>query len=140
MTKRTASAADAPTRFDNVTDAMLADELGAIDEELDAVKERQDEARREMVRRGKGALEGLTHTVLRAQIQTTTIDTAAIRKEMGDTWCSERSKPGTRTTYRIDRKGDVAEPIAEPEPVPAPAPARKPRPANARKAAALEAA
>lgn len=110
MTKRTVKPVEPPTRFANLSDAKLADEFGAIETEHDALKARQDEAREELTRRRKWAIEGQAFTVLKAVTATSSLDTGAIRKEMGEAWVSARTKPGTRTTYRVAKKGEVCEP------------------------------
>lgn len=108
------AAAPAPTRFHALSDAQLADEIGAIDGEMDAAKTRQDEARAEMTARGKWAIEGRLFTVQKSVCATSSIDTAAVRAEMGEAWVAAHSKPGKRTNFKVGRKD-------------APAPARKPR-------------
>ena len=113
MSSRARPAPGAPTRFSNYADAELADELGRIDEETRALEAREKEAREEMTRRGRWAIEGEAFVVTKSVIPTMALDTAAVRAEMGEDWVRGYSKPGQRTTYRVGRKGQPAEPATK---------------------------
>ena len=87
--------------FDNVTDAMLADQLGDIDAGMEALKARQELARAEFVRRKIDSARGELFVVTRSLGSQTRLDTKAVKAEMGADWCAARSKTSPTATFRV---------------------------------------
>jgi hypothetical protein len=98
----------APTPFDNVSDGAIADEWGRIAARQDKDDARLEALKKEFNRRGLRLAQGEKFIVLKKVEVGTRINTAAIRAEMGEAWCSERSKSSSRTSF-------VVTPVAAPE-------------------------
>ena len=89
------------TQFDNLTDAALADEIGALDREAKALKERLDAAKAEFKARGLDKASGEKFSVTRSAATRWSLDAKGIRAEMGEAWADARSKLAHVVSLRI---------------------------------------
>ncbi len=96
------------TQFDNLTTAALADEFGALDCQVKALEARLAAIKAELKRRGGDAIEGAHFLVTRSEAVRWTLDTTAIRSEMGEEWCNRRSKAAAVTSFRVKAHAPVA--------------------------------
>lgn len=91
------------TRFDNLSDAELVDELGSLKVELAQMGAREEALKAELIARGAGEFEGvLFRATVSPETTRWTIDGAAIKAEMGDAWVLRRSKQSrVRAAVRV---------------------------------------
>ena len=97
-----------PTRFANITNAMLADAYGAAQELCKAAEVEKDALKSEFIRRKLFLADGDTFVVTRADVSSSRLDTTKVRVAMGDDWCAKYSKPQKSTSLRATKK-DPAE-------------------------------
>ena len=95
--------------FANFSNVMLADEMGAIDRQIDVLKAREKAAREEMTRRKLNSIEGARFIIVKSVTETATLDSKGVRTEMGDDWYEARQKAGSRTTYTAIEKSQDPE-------------------------------
>ena len=89
------------TTFNNLTDAMLADEIGGLDVEAKALREHSDAAKAEFKTRGLGKAAGDRFTVTKAESVRWTLNTTAVKEEMGEDWVTKRSRQMPVVSLRI---------------------------------------
>ena len=90
-----------PNPYVRLSDAQLADVLGALEAAYDGVKQRRDTARAVMAARGLNALQGLRFVVVRAVEGIDRLDSKTLKKTFGQEWYAKWLKPGTRTRYTV---------------------------------------
>lgn len=98
-----------PSRFANVTDAMLADAYGTASAAEKIAEAEKDALKSEFIRRKLWSAAGDAFVVTRSEIPQERLDTTKIRVEMGEDWCKARSRSTLAVSLRASRK-DPAEP------------------------------
>jgi hypothetical protein len=88
-------------RFHNLSPAMLADLIGKMDREAKAAMADLDAAKDAFKARGLLIAEGDTHSVMVQKSVRQTLDTSAVKAEMGQVWFDDHSKLGEVVTLRI---------------------------------------
>jgi hypothetical protein len=88
-------------RFHNLSPAMLADLIGKLDSESKAATAELDAAKDAFKSRGLLVAEGDTHSVMVQKSIRQTLDTSAVKAEMGQVWFDDHSKLGEVVTLRI---------------------------------------
>jgi hypothetical protein len=107
-------ATEHPTRFDNLSDGQLVDELGALKAELAELNERENALKSALIARGVGEVEGARFRAsISAESIRWTLDGAAVKAEMGEAWVPRHSKrsrvsPAVRIAARIASSGRIA--------------------------------
>ncbi|BCI68074.1 hypothetical protein [Acetobacter aceti] len=79
-----ATSSNTTTRFDNVSDAMLADMIGYADAKAKAAAEEVSALKEELKRRGAEKIEGSHFSVTNKEQISARLDTKAIRARLGD--------------------------------------------------------
>jgi hypothetical protein len=105
-----ATAINTTNRFHNISPEMLADMIGQLDREAKAAMSALEEAKDAFKFRGLLIAAGEAFSV---QVQKTirqTLDTAAVKAEMGQQWFDDHSRLGEVTSLRI--AASAAEAIA----------------------------
>ena len=86
--------------FANATPEFLTDELGRIRKDIKALEKEKDLVSEALKARGRilelNTFTGEYYTSEVVEMSRSGLDTAAIREEMGEDWCAERTKT---TTY-----------------------------------------
>jgi hypothetical protein len=95
-------------RFHNLSPAMLADLIGKLDREAKAATGELDAAKSAFKARGLLIVEGDTHTVMVQKSIRQTLDTSAVKAEMGQVWFDDHSKLGEVVTLRISASAPQA--------------------------------
>ena len=90
-----------PSKFDNLSDAALADDLGALDCQAKALAERMKEIKAELDRRGIDQAVGDEFTVTKSEAVRWNLDLTAAKKALGEAWCTAHSKVAAVTSFRI---------------------------------------
>jgi hypothetical protein len=85
----------------NLSAGDLVDELGAIKAEAAEVKAREDALRAELISRKLSEAEGALFRASVTEATRWTLDTDRVKSEMGDAWCTARSKVAAVTTVRV---------------------------------------
>ena len=88
-------------RFHNLSPAMLADLIGQLDRTAKAATADLDAAKDAFKARGLLIAEGDTHSVMVQKSIRQTLDTSAVKAEMGQVWFDDHSKLGEVVTLRI---------------------------------------
>lgn len=87
-------------RFDNVSDAALADMIGALDVRIKALGEEIEPLKEEFKRRGCSAVRGSQFVVTASTSTSKRIDTKRLREVLGDA-VSEVEKETTSTRILV---------------------------------------
>jgi hypothetical protein len=96
-----------------LNDQQLADEIGRLDIMYKAYRDALDAAKSEFKVRGIAECHGETFTVAVRSDVRWTLDTKAVKAEMGEDWYTERSKIQAVATVSIKaNKGLVAQTVA----------------------------
>jgi hypothetical protein len=95
-------------RFHNVSPAMLADLIGQLDKQAKAATAELETAKDAFKARGLLVANGETFAVCLLNSIRQTLDTNAVKSEMGQAWFDDHSRLGEVTTLRIS----VAKPVA----------------------------
>jgi hypothetical protein len=93
--------ATATTTFDNLTDAMLADAIGDLDATIKNLQARMKEAKAEFIGRGLEKVAGERFTAALTNAVRWSLDTKAVKDEMGEDWYTARSRITPTTSLRI---------------------------------------
>jgi hypothetical protein len=88
-------------RFHNMPASMLADAVGALDAQIKALEAEKEEARMALKARGIARAEGDRFTVTFSTSIRQTLDTAAVKTEMGQQWFDDHSKLAEVTAMRV---------------------------------------
>lgn len=87
--------------YTSLTDAQLSDEIGRLDIMTKAYQQALEAAKSNFKMRGVAVAEGENFTTT-VRIDTRwTLDTKAVKKEMGDAWYEQRSKVSTVATLSV---------------------------------------
>lgn len=89
------------TKFDNLSDAALADEIGELDCQAKAIEARIKDLKLELTRRGVEKAEGERFNVTKSEAVRWSLDTKVVREELGEAWCNARSKVAAVVSFRI---------------------------------------
>lgn len=90
------------TTFDNITDASLADEIGALDRQAKKLAERLKAAKAEFKGRGLTDAAGDSFRVKASTAVRISLDTSRIKKAMGQAWADNFSRLAEVTTIRVE--------------------------------------
>ena len=88
-------------RFHTIPNELLADQIGELDCRVKAAEAELKAAKDALKARGVDRADGQRFTVTFSQSIRVTLDTAAIRTEMGGKWCDDRSKLAEVTVSRV---------------------------------------
>lgn len=89
------------TKFDNLSAAMLADAIGAIDAEIKSLEAEKEAARAALKARGLNRAEGERFAVAFVSSIRQSLDVAAVKAEMGQQWFDDRCKLAEVNSMRI---------------------------------------
>lgn len=90
-----------PTRFDNMSAGMLADLIGDLDCQAKALEAELKAAKDALKARGADKVDGTRFSVTFSASIRQTLDSAAVKAEMGQTWFDDRSKLAEVLTCRV---------------------------------------
>jgi hypothetical protein len=90
-----------PSRFDNLSAADLADRLGTLKAEIAALADREKALRDELLRRGEREIEGAMFAATVSDAVRWTLDTKAVKAEMGAGWYDQRCRQAIITTVTV---------------------------------------
>lgn len=96
------------SRFHNLSPSMLADLIGQLDRTAKAATAELDAAKDAFKGRGLLIAEGETHSVMVQKSIRQTLDTSAVKAEMGQVWFDDHSKLGEVVTLRISASASQA--------------------------------
>ena len=90
--------------FHNLTTGELVDQLGHAKAEAAEIKAREDALKAELIARGIDEAEGILFRGTVTAATRWTLDAEAVRAEMGESWCTARSKVSPVTTVRVSAR------------------------------------
>ncbi len=85
----------------NLSSAQLADEYGSLKAQSDAIGERIDALKAELVARGADRVEGHNFTLTISRQTSTRLDTKALKAALGDSICAEYERSTESTVVRV---------------------------------------
>ena len=88
-------------RFHNLSPAMLADLIGDLDRKAKDANNELEAAKTAFKARGLLIAEGQTHAVMVQKTIRATLDNAAVKAELGQSWYDDHCKLAEVTTLRI---------------------------------------
>ena len=88
-------------RFHNMADGMLADAIGDLDCQSKALEAELKAAKDALKSRGANKVDGVRFTVTFSASIRQTLDTAAVKDAMGQTWFDDHSKLAEVVTARV---------------------------------------
>jgi hypothetical protein len=89
------------TKMSRISNTSLADEIGALDAQIKALTEQLAKLKDEAKSRGYADIEGKLFTVSISKDIRSSFDTAAVKKELGQSWYDDHCKLAEVTTLRI---------------------------------------
>jgi hypothetical protein len=89
------------SQFHNLPIGELVDQLGSVKAEIADLEAREKSLRAELLRRCVIEAEGAQYAVAVTQAVRWTLDTKAVRSEMGDAWFDRRCKQALVTTVTV---------------------------------------
>ena len=89
------------SNFHNHSNAQLADVIGDLDAQAKALSARLKAAKGEFLTRGLGRVHGERFTVTKSEAARWSLDAKAIKAELGEDWCTARSRVSAVTSLRI---------------------------------------
>ena len=90
-----------PNRFHNLSPAMLADLIGELDRKAKDAGNELEAAKTAFKARGLLIAEGHTHAVMVQKTIRATLDNAAVKSELGQSWYDDHCKLAEVSTLRI---------------------------------------
>jgi len=84
--------------FHNLPAGEVVDQLGAVKAEIAELEAREKALRDELIRRGDHEIDGELYRASVADLVRWTLDTKAVRAEMGDDWWNARCRQSLVTT------------------------------------------
>lgn len=84
-----------------ISNTALADQIGALDAEIKALTEKLNALKDEAKSRETDALKGSLFTVTIDKSYRSSLDTASVKKELGDEWYKAHCPTSVVTTLRI---------------------------------------
>jgi hypothetical protein len=100
------------SQFHNLSAGDLADQLGALKAEIADLEAREKALRDELVRRGVPAIEGAVYDATITAAVRWTLDTKAVKAEMGAVWYDARGRQALVTTVKTTARAAVATQLA----------------------------
>jgi hypothetical protein len=91
----------APSPFNNLAPGALADELGTIKAQIADLETREKALRDELIRRGVSTIEGAAYSAAITDTVRWTLDTKALKTEMGLPWYDTRCRQSLVTTVAV---------------------------------------
>ena len=91
--------------FHNVPDGDLADRLGAVKAEIADLEAREKALRDELIRRNVAEVEGADYSAAITAAVRWTLDTKAVKVEMGEAWWNARCRQAMVTTVTVRVRG-----------------------------------
>lgn len=88
-------------RFHNMAPAQLADVIGGLDAQIKALEAEKDSAHKALLSLSTEKAEGERFTVTFSTSIRQTLDTAAVKAEMGQQWFDDHSKLAEVTAMRV---------------------------------------
>ncbi len=85
----------------NLSGAQIADEYGSLKAQIDAIGERIDALKAELVARGADRVEGQTFTLTISKQTSTRLDTTALKAALGADICAEYEKTSESIVVRV---------------------------------------
>jgi hypothetical protein len=79
----------------------VVDELGGLKAQIAELETREKALRAELIRRGTAAVEGAAYSATITEAVRWTLDSKAVRAEMGDGWWTARCRQGVVTTVTV---------------------------------------
>jgi hypothetical protein len=98
--------------FHNLSIGELVDQLGHVKAEAAEIKAREDALRAELIAREVTEAEGLLFRATVSEATRWTLDSEAVKAEMGHAWYQARCNIGACVTVRISSRIGVALPVA----------------------------
>ena len=96
-----------------LTDAQLADEIGRLDALKKAIEVKLEAAKDRFKARGMNAIAGDSYMIVRSEKVTWRLDTALVKKEMGQAWYDKRCKQSLSVSALIRSVHDTEVDLAE---------------------------
>ena len=87
--------------FHNLAPGAIADELGTVKAQIADLETREKALRDELIRRGVPSIEGATYSASITEAVRWTLNTAAVKAEMGAVWYDARCRQGVVTTVAV---------------------------------------
>lgn len=84
-----------------ISNRALADQIGSLDAQIKALQEQLDTLKAEAKDRGISTIEGQLFTVTVDKSIRSSLDTALVKKELGQSWYDDHCKLAEVTTVRI---------------------------------------
>ena len=100
------------SQFHNLPAGDLVDRLGALKAEIAALEAREKALRDELIRRNVPAIEGAIYDATITDAVRWTIDTKAVKAEMGAAWWDARCRQALVTTVKTTARAAVAAKLA----------------------------
>jgi hypothetical protein len=90
-----------PSPFHNLSAGAVADEFGTVKAQIAELQDREKALRDELIRRGISEIAGSAYCVSITEIVRWTLDTKAVKAEMGPGWYDARCRQGMVTTVVV---------------------------------------
>jgi len=97
--------------FHNLPDAAVVDQLGSIKAQIANLETREKALRDELLRRNVSAIEGAAYSATVASAVRWTLDTKAVKAELGADWYDRHCRQAVVTTVAVKPRAVVL-PIA----------------------------
>ena len=94
--------------MNNVNLSAIADELGRLNAAADQLESKISALKAQIKASGIDEIEGNDFVVTQSKSIRQTLDTASVKKEMGQSWFDDRSKLAEVVTTRIKAKAKVS--------------------------------
>ena len=88
----------------NLSAGDLVDQLGSLKADLADLKAREDTLRAELISRKLSEAEGALFRGTISEGTRWTLDTDRVKSEMGEAWCTARSRVAAVTTVRVSAR------------------------------------
>lgn len=88
-------------KFDNQSDAHLADEYGELDARKKAIEAKLSDIKVELIRRGRAYCAGSRFAVTISEQSSTRLDTKALKEALGSEIIAEYEKTSLSTVARV---------------------------------------
>ena len=98
--------------FHNLAAADLVDRLGALKAEIAVLEAREKSLRDELIRRNVSVIEGDVYAATLTEAVRWTLDTKAVKAEMGTGWYDARCRQSLVTTVKTTARAAVAVQLA----------------------------
>lgn len=87
--------------YHNLSAGDLGDRLGALKAEIGGLQDQEKALREELIRRGSPAIDGAVYSASITEAVRWTLDSKAVRTEMGDAWYDARCRQSVVTTVAV---------------------------------------